>query len=126
MTRRLVLVAIAALALAAALAVLPVLLVARRVDLTVLGPAAEVAWGFADPRRVAPAGPTAVGEVLKLAALLKWLLAAALALGRLDPGPGAGDHDAAALARFEELIPMAVAVDLVDRVLGRVALRHPA
>ena len=45
---------------------------------------------------------------------------------RLDPGPGAGDHDAAALARFEELIPVAVAVDLVDPGLGRVALRHPA
>jgi hypothetical protein len=72
-----------ALALACALAVLPVLLVARRVDLTVLGPAVKVAWGFADPRRVAPAGPTAVGEVLKLAALLKWLLPAALALGVL-------------------------------------------
>jgi hypothetical protein len=44
----------------------------------------------------------------------------------LDPGPEAGDHDAAALARFAELIPVAVAVDLVDPVVGRVALHHPA
>ena len=45
---------------------------------------------------------------------------------QLEPGPDGDDRDTAALARFEELIPVGVAVDVVDPGLGRVALRHPA
>ena len=43
--------------LAAGVAVLPVLLVAHRVDLSVLGPAVKVAWGLADPRHALAGRP---------------------------------------------------------------------
>ena len=44
----------------------------------------------------------------------------------LDPAPDPREPDAAALSRFEEIVPAGVAIDAVDQVRGRVALRHPA
>jgi hypothetical protein len=47
----------------------------------------------------------------------------------LEPGPGPGSDtpvpDASALSRFSEIVPAAVAIEVVDQRQGRVALRYP-
>jgi len=62
-----------AIGVAAALFVIPFILVARKVDMGVLGGALKVAWGFADPE------PGAVA-VIRLASVLEWAVAGAAAL----------------------------------------------
>ena len=44
----------------------------------------------------------------------------------LEPAADGAEPDASALARFEEIMPSSVAIDVLDRRHGRVALRHPA
>jgi len=58
--------------LCAGLLVLPVVLVARRLDFGALGDGLKIAWGFASP------GPD--GDAIRMASLLEWLLPAALAV----------------------------------------------
>ena len=44
----------------------------------------------------------------------------------LDPAPKAGEPDASARSRFEEIIPADVSIEALDQLRGRIALRHPA
>ena len=43
----------------------------------------------------------------------------------LEPAPRPAHPDAAARARFEEIVPVGVTVDGVDQRMGRIALHHP-
>ena len=66
----------------AGVALVPIVIAARRVDLDALGPSLRVAWTFAAPTRELAAGATGgVAAVLRLASVLEWLLPAALAVG---------------------------------------------
>lgn len=79
-------------AAAATLAVVPLAWTALAGTLTLdgLGTALEVAWGFADPPPVNPSDPGGAADVVRMSALLQWLLVAAIAVAlvalRLRPG----------------------------------------
>jgi hypothetical protein len=81
-----------------------------------LGDALRVAWGFADPPR-APAGqtpPADIVHIVRLSALLQWLVVGGAGLGVIAVGLRRGRGESGVLPRAALLIALAVVILVID------------
>jgi Bacterial membrane protein YfhO len=97
------------------------MLVAGTIELGKLSEALEVAWGFSDPPAVSsPAEASGVAPIVRLSALLQWLLLAGLGLALLAAGLGVlgGARWRLPAVAFVALAAILVAADLLRANMG--------